>query len=717
MSTQHSVANMQLTGPLVSYYTKILRTLTFEASKARAEKTKSFLATSPVKLFASLWSGGGAGTPDSVMSTKQPLQPSLHRTNSFHSFQGSIRGRDDPSFVEDDIPDNPLMRLEQTFSIYTKALLARKGTIVSKHILSRHLADELAVNDLYNRLVENPYDAEISPNVTIEVMFVAFENFLRIAWTSQMGPVMSMQSLDTLQDRANRRAPGDFADFVHYLFADMAPQNRRAFARIIKLLAQLLDGCDNDGDRGALTLMFAELLVTNGCASLYINLLDRLVEDCDRIFHESPAQGYEFSNSVAGSVHSTLRKQNSLAGSVTSNTSSLRKRFGLDVFKRPKEDKPSVWRSLSRHRNPATGEVSSLSKASGRYMDDNSLLRTGHGPGTPNRRPPILGAFDDSRPGSSHRSDYTADSMSGRVEGLGVRSPKKKRRSSLSDLKMLMEAATLEDEEPPQPLATTRQTSGKLNAASPAKDQVVHSSFQVPRQQENMRSSPASEQNLGSPTKTHSKHVKAFSVSTIPTLYATQSDITNDSTDRKSRSPTRSPQKLRLNSPQKLRERIASDQLAIESTGKNMQTVLSNISEEVTKLHDNSAASEIQALTDSVRALEIQVPKLFQELQERQTALQKEMDATVKTTETKVRAIDQLHKEVTAENELLYEKFNGELGRILRALKGKGKDEKEEMMTKLKEQADETARMKKENAKLKREIVSLRAALRSEHGL
>lgn len=715
MSTQFNTSNLELTAPLVSYYTKVLRCLSFTAATTRAEKTRSFLATSPVKLFSSLWNGGAAtaGTPDSVMSTKQPLLPSLHRNNSFHSVQGSIRGRDDRSFVEDEIPDNPLMRLELTFSVYTNALLARKGTIISKHVLQRHTADELLVNEIYNKLIENPYDAEISPEVPVEVIFVSFENFLRIAWKSQMGAVMTMEALDTLQDRAHRKAPGDFADFVHYLSAEMAPQNRRAFARMIKLLAQLLDGCANDGDRGALTVTFAELLVTSGNASDYINLLDRLVEECDRIFNEpSPEQSFNFGGSVAGSMRSTLRKETSMTGSVTSNTSSLRRKFGLDMFRRPKEEKPSVWRSLSKHRNPATGETSSLRGASqqSRYLDDSSLPRRGGmGQGTPSRRP-IAGAFDESpRPASSHRLEYNIDAEE--QEKPAAPRPRAKRRSSLSDLKMLMEAATLEDQEQqPQPLKTMRETSGKINAA-PAQD-IIHSSFQVPTVQK--ENSPlVSPSKLGSPTKPAIKHSKALSTSVIPTLAPSRSDPSMDDPERKSRSPTRSGQRLRLNSPQKLRERMAADALAVDKASGNMQTVLSNISEEVSKVHDDGS-SQVRALMDAVRALEIQVPKITQELQDRQAATQKEMDTTFKATETKMRAVDQLHKEVTAENELLYEKFNGELGRIIKALKSKGKDEKEELMTRLKEQSDETARMKKENARLKREIVSLKAMVRSE---
>lgn len=737
---------------MVSYYTKILRSLEFTAASTRAEKTKSFLATSPVKLFSSLWNGGTtAATPDSIISTKQPMQPSLHRNNSFHSIQGSIRGRDDRSFVDEDLPDNPLMRLEQAFSVYVGALQARKGSIISKHVLGRHNADELLVNELYNKMIENPFEAEVGSEISTETLFVAFENFLRIAWTGQMGPVMSIQSLDTLLDRANRRAPGDFADFVNYLFAEMAPQNRRAFARIIKLLAELLDGCANDGDRGALTLAFAELLVNNDSASNYINLLDRLVEDCDRIFRNStPEQSFNFGNSTSESVHSMLRKETSLTGSVAANTSSLRRKLGLDMFKRPKEDRPSVWRSLSRHRNPATGEAASFSKATmqqARYIDDDSLPRRGgNGGSSYASRPGIIGTFDEPpRPVSSHRLDFPLDTIGEpKNEAVDVvKNIKKKRRSSLSDLKMLLAAATLHDDDDEEaeksslpPLQTMRETSGKLNTGPKSISQSTttvtiqeSASTEALRQKENItdpsvvavQSSPSRATDVlnSSPRKPIGKHTKALSVSSIPTLRPGRlAETGGDLLSRGgSASPTRATQKLRLQSAQKLRDRMQLNEKAIDDTSSFLKHDLSKIGEEIAGIDNSSLSvsetSQLQSLAACIDSLEANIPKLIQELQDKQNVLQKEMETTVKASESKLRAIDQLHKEVTAENELLYEKFNDELGRIVKALKGKGKEDREELMIKMKEQADETAKVKKENARLKREIVSLRTAMRA----
>ncbi len=147
----------------------------------------------------------------------------------------------------------------------------------------------------------------------------------------------------------------------------------------------------------------------------------------------------------------------------------------------------------------------------------------------------------------------------------------------------------------------------------------------------------------------------------------------------------------------------------------SLKTELSRITEDMARVNSSlprSTTTDIRKLAASVRTLEDRIPQVMQDLQERQAAMQAEMESTLRASEAKVKAIDQLYKEATAENELLYEKFNSELGKIVRALKGKGKEDKEEMATKLKESGEEVARMKKENARLKREMVSLRTILK-----
>ncbi|KAF5550585.1 Rho guanyl nucleotide exchange factor [Fusarium phyllophilum] len=720
LSTQHSISNMQLTAPLVSYYSKTLHGLLLNT---RAEKTKSFLASSPVKLLSSFWGGSSVHISDTAsLGSKHKQVPSIHRNNSQASVVSSIRGGKDSVSQEETRTENPLVRLEQTFTGYVAALQSRKGLIIGRTLLQRSVVDELSVNELYNRLIESPFDVDAAADLGTEVIFVAFEKFLRIAWTDQIGPVMSMHSLDTLQARVNKRVPGDFADFVNFLFGDMAPQNRRAFTALIKLLANLLDGCGNDGDRGALTLAFAELLVYDGTAPNYINLLDRLVEDCDRIFEE-PGLNHSFNldNSTYESINSAIRGKG-YTPSLASNTSSLRRKFGFDNLLRQnsRDERPSVWRQLSRSRS----------------IDDNTLpKKLSRRPGSKDR-PPIAGAFDEmQRPGSSHRLLETIGEPE--TEKPLPRSPKKKRRSSLSDLKSLMAATTLDDDaESPQPLQDAKETSEKVNASpkatSPSRIPVspgvatLRGSKQKenvpdPFQQNTLAPSPMelSEEptRRTSPAKGH-RHSRTLSSTNIPTLRPYRSAPPgSESPPRPSSSPTRrGTQRLRLQSPQKLRERLNTEKQAVDDVDASLRSELSKIGEEMARVNNTrppgSQSVDMRRVSAAVRELEDRIPTAIQELQDKQNAIQRDMETTVKAAEAKVRAIDQLYKEAVAENELLYEKFNGELGKIVKALKGKGKDEKEELMMRLRDQSDETARMKKENARLKREMVSLRAALK-----
>jgi len=124
-------------------------------------------------------------------------------------------------------------------------------------------------------------------------------------------------------------------------------------------------------------------------------------------------------------------------------------------------------------------------------------------------------------------------------------------------------------------------------------------------------------------------------------------------------------------------------------------------------------SQDIKHLSDALKALELKIPSVIKELSASNEGIKKDLETSLQASEFKVKELDQLYKESSAENELLYEKFNGELGKIVKALKGKGKEDKEELICKMKEASDETARMKKENARLRREVLTLRTLLKS----
>ncbi|RDW80869.1 hypothetical protein BP5796_05567 [Coleophoma crateriformis] len=779
---QYRTANPALVTPFIQFYTKILKAL---HPMSENDKSRSFRPASPVKMLSGLFNGGfgsSTGSFNAAASTKPPrtpvmgnipfMPPSMIRTSSSKSVheldgKGSVR-----SSPDDGQPQNPLVRLEETFTGYIAAVQSRKGNVVGKSLRNRSAADELHVNEIYNKFIEFPFDLRVAAEAPFDVLFVAFEKFIRMAWREQMGQIMTCNTLDMLQENASSMYTADFADYVKMIFGEMAPQNRRAFIAVIKLLADLLDGCGNDGDRGALTVAFAELLVVEGEPHNYINLLDRVVEDHERLFEDigpgaSTSYG-SYSNSPKGSISSTYRSNISATGSLTSNGSSLRRRFADTLLRTnsSNKDRPSMWRTLSKaDRNIATGEPiqpSSLSKVS---LNRSRSIESPQRRPASRDRPTILGAFDE-RPTTAVESP--------RLPTIGASPPpeeskatKKKRRSSLSDLKSLMAAATLVSNSPlaPSPNITSKtlqRLSSPKTPSSPSPTRIPitgsimdrnRSLYRLaspePKQKENdatilmspTTAPPATPRSVGNLTERPSnipspapldspaiketwrpRHSKTSSVSSsaIPTLRGrgqSMQSITRPMTSSglPTKPPT-TPGRLRLQSPQKLRERLKDEAKAINEAEASFHSELSKIGEEMAKLttagSTSTSSPTFSRLSTQVKNLESRIPVLIADLSTSNNALKNSMEKSIDGLESKVKGLDQLYKESSAENELLYEKFNGELGKIVKALKGKGKEDKEELVSRVREVTDEVGKVKKENARLRREIVTLRTLLK-----
>jgi hypothetical protein len=206
-------------------------------------------------------------------------------------------------------------------------------------------------------------------------------------------------------------------------------------------------------------------------------------------------------------------------------------------------------------------------------------------------------------------------------------------------------------------------------------------------------------------------HQKTSSLSpNIPTLHGRTA-----SASRPTSSPGKSqPQKLRLQSPAKLRERLQNEAKAINEAEAGLRSEISKIGEEMAKLNVSSPdrSPRVQALGTTLENLESRVREFVEDFTARNDALKNEVEKSLQASELKVKGLDQLYIESSAENELLYDKFNGELGKIVRALRGKGREDKEELVSKVKERSEETAKVKKENSRLKREVLTLRTLLK-----
>ena len=369
---------------------------------------------------------------------------------------------------------------------------------------------------------------------------------------------------------------------------------------------RLLDASGNDGDRGALMATFAEAIVLEGNPHEYITLLDRLVDDFDRLF-DGNLICYSYSTLINTYIDSTLtnsagatsestadslkRARSINTGSLSSNASSLRKRFGFGTPSRENsklesESKVgSVWRTLSKTtKNPSDGESQppSLSRASLLRSKSTDMDARGLSPARPSSRdrPTTLIAFGpeetSARPGSGHTNPSTLSTI-GEFVPIGTPNVlKKKRRSSLSDLKGLYgfggtpptwssvdlrkpktpEQATSPINTTPRIPSPTRQDYGsKVAGYSPGR-------FGSPSRHVGSPSkpvaSPLTERAINRKVDevvitTLSPKKRTESQSGIPTLLKGDSrSITSPPASPTKKTPP-SPQKLRMQSPQKVR--------------------------------------------------------------------------------------------------------------------------------------------------------------------
>ncbi|KAF2473782.1 uncharacterized protein BDR25DRAFT_332573 [Lindgomyces ingoldianus] len=734
---------------------------------------------SPVKMLSNLF-GGSVGkdggnrklqrNPPSLSDIQRMAPPLLPAPTRTHSRDGELSRPTSSSktigFNANTTPTDGLVRLEETLATLILALHARKGNIVGRSVRARSIADELAVNEVYNSLLENPANLDIAAQSSVDVLFAAFEKFLKIAWREKMGPVISQGTLVSLQLKSDSMYPGEFEDFFRTTFNEIAPQNQRSLRAIIKLLAELLDGTGNDGDRGILTAAFAEMLVPEGNPNDFISLIDRFIQDIDALFSVH-ASGV--STPMYGSVDS---KGRSIAGSVNSNTS-LRKRFGFGTLSRENSKSEheskvgSLWRSLSKNSHGLDSTPSSLSRAGppslGRSNSTDTNVRISPKRPSSRDRPTVLGAFSFENNQSPHARTFLGAALGtiGEVPST-TGPPRKKRRSSLSDLKTLQsanDAPTWSPQTPRRPDSShrgTRQTSASprtpsRNTPSPIKHSHIPTPTRMgsPTRKEN---SPAnvldragSVRPKSTPVKPDEVTIKTYSpvkkrtesVSGIPMLKPTSSSsgLTERPTSGNTvkippstpRSPTKAsasaspPKKLKMQSPQKLRERLQNQQRDIQTASKDLQAELSLIGHELTARPTPRLTTQISAPPSTsaipnkaaearLVSIEKTLKSTLEALSSRTASIANDVTTSLQVSEARAKHLDQLYRDMNAENEALYARFNEELEKVERSVRKGGGNE--EVDRRMKASEEECARLRKENARLKREVAGLKAQIR-----
>lgn len=742
---------------------------------------RGFRPPSPSKLLSNLL--GGNSSKENVYSIKTPHSASLlgefpkmppprgnlPRSNTLPS---SIAGKEETPIkappAETTVskgPDGQFGMLEQTFAAYALALQSRSGNIVGRTLRGRDNVDRSSVNELYNILLEDPGMIQAAAEVPVDTLFVAFETFIANAWREQMGPILDPSSLKVIQTQFDSMFPRDFDDSFRRLLADISPQNRRAFASTVRLLAELLDASGNDGDRGALTAAFAEILTIDGDPMHHISLLDRLVDDFDNLFDEFIPGGASLEGTLTSDQTKSVSQN---TGSMGSNASSFRKRFGFslnrDSSKHERHESESkmssILRTLSKGKGSTDSESGSLR---GSLLRSKSIDVDAHPmpfwrPGSRDRPTATVSQEQIFRPGSSQ--DPTG-SISSSIRGIstnGAVKVRRKRRSSLSDLRPPTASTDTSGSTPSRPvtpgsshprsefMTPTRQNrpptghdstpparstspakTGSPSRASPSRMRSPTRPT-TPSRKENIdprvlqteRSPRKKADNSGSPIEESKLRSRTGSIASRGTGLRERPTILNGSDPRRSPSKT---QKLRMQSPQKLRDRLLNEKKAQSSAQMGIKDDLDLISSEIQSLRltptpqiqtvqedsdatDGSSATNA-ALASRLRNLELRFDTLSGDLNGRTSTMEKDLESSLLVSEKRAKKLDELYREASAENEALYDRFNSELSKVAKDVRAGSTEEA--LKTQLSGAYEDIGRLKKENFRLKREVGGLRA--------
>jgi len=173
-----------------------------------------------------------------------------------------------------------------------------------------------------------------------------------------------------------------------------------------------------------------------------------------------------------------------------------------------------------------------------------------------------------------------------------------------------------------------------------------------------------------------------------------------------------------MQSPQKLRERLQAEQKAIASGQSALETELAKIGDDLGALGPGRMGSvrgvrPLGSTTDlNKRLAELSslVTSTLAELQTKTEGIQSDLTSSLTVSESKARKLDELYREANAENEALYARFNEELGKVVKAVRAG--DGVEELRRRVKDGNEERDRLRRENARLKREVLGLRSQLK-----
>ena len=146
-----------------------------------------FRPISPVKMLSKML-GSQASTSVQLEDRPSSLSPRKLATFAFGRSEEPVKeaeqGDTQPTVLSKNeaLTRSPLELLEDTFIAYTLGIRSQSGNVVGKLLRYRSNVDELLVNEVYNGLLEDPSRVELAASTSVDVVFAAFEKFLRRGW-------------------------------------------------------------------------------------------------------------------------------------------------------------------------------------------------------------------------------------------------------------------------------------------------------------------------------------------------------------------------------------------------------------------------------------------------------------------------------------------------------------------------------------------------------
>jgi hypothetical protein len=162
-------------------------------------------------------------------------------------------------------------------------------------------------------------------------------------------------------------------------------------------------------------------------------------------------------------------------------------------------------------------------------------------------------------------------------------------------------------------------------------------------------------------------------------------------------------------SPHRLRERLAAERAAVDGAASSLQAELGRIGAEVAA----SSASGGRVGASAARALEARLATVAGKHAALATAIKARVDALAgeaAASDARARQFERLYREANAENEALYARFNEELARMAGAVAA-GRAEGE-VARRCKALEEEGEKVRRENARLRKEVAGLKALVR-----